>query len=118
MIRIGEVQFFAQLAETSPDGRSFFNNIAILKLYSEPDQDILKESFQVVATSTFLNSITILDVKAIYSVVAMVPHQIHLLSGFEEERFCMIEKPGLNVSDLGVAYDLNEDDNNTDINTE
>lgn len=41
-------------------------------------------------------SLQVIDVKSIHAVVAMVPHQVN-----NEERFFVVEKPGLDVADLG-----------------
>ncbi|KAG8218063.1 hypothetical protein J3R82DRAFT_6272 [Butyriboletus roseoflavus] len=80
-----------------------------------PDVELLKQLSQVLATSTLLNQLTIVNVKSIQSVVAMIPCKLALLSHGEErvDCFCMVEKPGLDVSDLGVPYllDQEEDDN-------
>lgn len=61
-------------------------------------------SSQVLAASTLLDDILICDVKKIKSVVAMIPRELTLPSGANGEFFCMMEKPGLDISDLGVAY--------------
>ncbi|KIK80239.1 hypothetical protein PAXRUDRAFT_15899 [Paxillus rubicundulus Ve08.2h10] len=65
---VGEVQYFTQLAtQLHPEqqGDWTFHNVAIMKLYSEPDTELLKLSSQVLAASTLLNQIIICDVKAI-----------------------------------------------------
>ena len=105
-----EVQFFIQLGQTTEDGTMFFNNVAVMKLYSEPDSHLVRESSQVLAALMLLNSIKIIDVKTIKGVVAMILHKIVLASGVEEERFFMLEKPGLDVSDLTVPYNPGHDD--------
>ena len=50
----------------------------------------------------------ICNVKVIQSVVAMVPWQFALPSGLgvEGDFFCMVEKSGLDISDLGVPYSV------------
>ena len=107
---MGEVQFFTQLGQTAEDGTTFFNNVAVVKLYSEPDPHLVRESSQVLAASTLLDSIKIINVKTIKSVVAMILHKIVLASGVEGERFFMLEKPGLDVSDLAAPYNPGHDD--------
>ncbi|KAG8219180.1 hypothetical protein J3R82DRAFT_4901 [Butyriboletus roseoflavus] len=104
-----------------PDGEWQFRNLAILKLYSEPDRRLLELSFQVVAASKLLNKIIVTDVKNIRSVVAMIPKKLTLPgSALEDEYFCMVEKPGLDISDLGVPYSIytvhdNDDSNENDV---
>ena len=85
-----------------------FHNVAILKPYSEPNVELFQASSQVLAASTLLDEIMICNVKAIWSVVAMVPRWFALPSGLRVEGnfFCMVEKPGLDISDLGVPYSV------------
>lgn len=40
----------------------------------------------------------------------MIPHKFCMPSGVEKELFCMVEKPGLDISDIGIPYDLHADD--------
>ena len=85
-----------------------FHNVAILKPYSEPNVELLQASLQVLATSTLLDKIMICNIKAIRSVGTMVPQQFALPSGLgvEGDFFCMVEKLGLDISDLGVPYSV------------
>ena len=107
---MGEVQFFTQLGQTAEDSTTLFNNIAVMKLYSEPDPQLVRQFSQVLATLTLLNSIKISDTKTIKSVVAMIPHKIVLTSGVKEEQFFMLEKPGLDILDLVAPYNPEHDD--------
>lgn len=52
------------------------------------------------------------DVKQIQSVVAMIPHKPMLPSGVmeEEDRFFMLEKPGLDISNVGIINGPPDDD--------
>ncbi|KAG8217046.1 hypothetical protein J3R82DRAFT_5037 [Butyriboletus roseoflavus] len=116
-ICVGEVQYYAQIPTDKEGGNWSFQTIAIIKLFSPPDVELLKQSSQVLATSTLLNQLTIVNVESIQSVVAMIPHKLALLSHGEErvDCFCMVEKSGLDVSDLGVPYSLDqEEDDNED----
>ncbi|KIK81510.1 hypothetical protein PAXRUDRAFT_15206 [Paxillus rubicundulus Ve08.2h10] len=59
-VHVSEVQYFTQVAtQLHPEqqGDWTFHNIAIMKLYSEPDTELLKLSSQVLAASTLLNQI-------------------------------------------------------------
>ena len=118
LIRVGEVQYYAQIPrnEDSEGGNWSFQTIAVMKLFSPPDVELLKQSSQVLATSTLLDQLTIVDVKSIQSVVAMISRKFILPSHGEErvDCFCMVEKPGLDVSDLGVPYSLDQDDNDNE----
>ena len=124
-----EVQYFTQLAiqftpesDLEPKGVWSFTNIAIVKFYAEPDADLLHLSLQVLVASILLDDIFVCNVKKICSIVAMIPHTLTLLSGVEETFFCMMEKPGVDISDLGIPYSIysqpgNDDDdgNNADV---
>ena len=116
-IRCGEVQYFTQVAIRTPDEDWRFRTLAILKLYSEPDARLLELSFQVVSASKLLDDIIVADVKDICSVVAMIPKELTLPgSARNEVYFCMVEKPGLNISDLGVPYSMYTADDDDDSN--
>jgi hypothetical protein len=89
-----------------------FADVAIIQMYSVPDENLLHLSSQTVASCTHLETFVVIDVKHIISVVAMVPHRPTLPSGVTEDHFFMIEKPGLDISNLGVPY--GDDDNDID----
>lgn len=92
-----------------------------MKLYSKPDARLLELSFQVIPTSKLLDDIIVIDVKDICSVIAMIPKELTLPGSAQNEvYFCMVEKPGLDISDLGVLYsgytgDKDEDNNEQDV---
>lgn len=115
-LRCGEVQFFAQVAlPARGEGEWAFQSIAVLRLYSEPHKKLLELSSQVVIASTLLDDLIVTDVKNIRSVVAMIPKKLTLPeTEIEEERFCMVERPGLDISDLGVPYSVYTDDDDDD----
>jgi len=67
--------------------------------------------------SRLSDDIIVTDVKNIRSVVAMIPKKLTLLGSVQEDKyFCMVEKPGLDILDLGVPYSIctahNDDDSN------
>ena len=119
--RFGEVQYFTRLAVPGPDHWEWVG-VAIIKTYSELDQDILSQSSQVVASCELLEEIVVVNVKHILSVIAMIPHMPILSSGIAKEHFFAVEKSGLDLSDLGVPYPSYEeyevDDNNANNNLE
>lgn len=85
-------------------------DVVLLQLYSHPDEALLEVSSQTVVSCIQLNEFTVTHVKNIASVVAMIPHKPTLPSGVTEDRFFMLEKPGLDISTLGVRDDENEED--------
>lgn len=120
------MQYFTQLAiQPTPESDVWsFANVAILRLYTEPDIDLLRRSSQVLAASVLLDDLFVCDVKRIRSVVAMIPRVLTLPSGTEGTFFCMVEKPGVDISDLGVPYSVysqpgdDDDDDNNDPDAE
>ena len=119
-VHTGEVQYFTCLAISNPEEEWSFSNVAILKLYLEPDIELLHLSSQVLAVFRLLNNIFVCDVKNICSVIAIILHTLTLPSGIEGNFFEMVEKPGLDISDLGVLYSIysqpedDEDDQGSD----
>ncbi|KAF8834607.1 hypothetical protein BDN67DRAFT_992628 [Paxillus ammoniavirescens] len=93
--------------------------VAIIRLYSAPDHDLLTLSSQVVTSCKLLDELVVVNIKRIRSVVGMVPHTPTLPSGISEGRFFLVERPSLDVSDLGVPYpgyeDYDVDGNDADL---
>ena len=58
------------------------------------------------------------DIKSIQSVIAMIPQRVTLPSGQEGLFYCMMEKPGLDISDLEVPYVIYSDSANNDNDSE
>ncbi|KIJ07609.1 hypothetical protein PAXINDRAFT_90134 [Paxillus involutus ATCC 200175] len=114
--RFGEIQYFARLPYhvDNPAEDYDFHNIALLKLYSCPDQDLVNMSSQTVAACTLTNTLIVVDVKHINTVVVMIPRRMTLPSGVEEDCFCTLSQPGLDASVLGIAYDIFEDEDDRD----
>ncbi|KAG1906317.1 uncharacterized protein F5891DRAFT_942452, partial [Suillus fuscotomentosus] len=104
------------------DNEWHFKNVAVVQMYSVPNKDLLKLSSQTLVSCTLLDDILAIDVKDIVSVIAMVPHMPTLPSGVMESQFFMMERPCLEISNLGVPYsgfDIGggnepEDDDNDD----
>ncbi|EIW87263.1 hypothetical protein CONPUDRAFT_41273, partial [Coniophora puteana RWD-64-598 SS2] len=98
---IGEVLYFAQLdVKDEQTGEWRWEGVAVVELYSEPDSDLLTLSSRTFATCKRLGPqyTHVVNIKQIAGVVGMVPHRPTLLSGIEEDRFYMVEKPGLDVA--------------------
>ncbi|EGO03229.1 hypothetical protein SERLA73DRAFT_119031 [Serpula lacrymans var. lacrymans S7.3] len=76
--------------------------VALVSFYSEPHNTLLKASFGTVwsCTSQGDSSLHVVSIKAILSVVAMVPHTPFPTSNDVTERFFVVEKPGLDVAHM------------------
>ncbi len=92
--------------------------LAMVSVFSPPDQDILKQSVYTVCACKYCghlaDSYEVVDVKQIVSVVAMVPLPMTPEEAQHPEdhagRFFVVEKPGLDVACLaGHAQPLDED---------
>lgn len=101
----GEVQFYFRLCtKADPD---VYQTVALVLLYSPPSLELFEESHHTLISCTLLGDVglKVILVQSIISVVAMVPH-----SPFGEEdsqRYFVVEKPGLDVANLGgVVEDM------------
>ncbi|KAG1881019.1 uncharacterized protein F5891DRAFT_973508 [Suillus fuscotomentosus] len=106
-IRFGEILYFPRLSVEADPGDEEdwqFVNVALIQLYSTPDNLLVKLLSQTVASCTHLDEFCVFDVEKIRSVVAMAPHTLTLPSGVTEPRFFMMERPGPDISNLGVPY--------------
>ncbi|KAG1747507.1 hypothetical protein EDD22DRAFT_958220 [Suillus occidentalis] len=120
--RFGEVRYFTRLAVEAEDANEDGDNednwrfldVAVIQAYSLPDKALLQLSSQMVTSCTRSEQVLAIDVKDIVSVIAMIPHKPKLPSGLTEDRFFMVEKPCLDVSDLGVRYSAYHDKDNED----
>jgi hypothetical protein len=93
---IGEVQFFFQ-SDHSGVERAY----ALVLVWSEPDQALLRESINTVYSCAYTGQadLRVIDVKVITSVVAMVP--MTLCDGDQSSWFFLLEKPRLEITHLG-----------------
>ena len=104
-VQVGEVQYLTWLAIQSTlhaQEEWSFADITMIKLYSELDVGLLHLSSQVLTVSLLLDDLLICNIKSICSVVAMIPCILTLLNGVKAWFFCMMEKPGVDISDLRV----------------
>lgn len=103
--------YFTRLAVEDQDQNDWhFINVAVVQLYSPPDHALLERSFQTVVSCAQLDEIVVVDVKSILSVIALVPHTPTLPDGTTEDRFFMLEKPGLDISKLTIPLEEEDDD--------
>jgi hypothetical protein len=118
--RYGEVLYFTRLAveaDILDDADWRFADVAIIQLYSLPDDALFQLSSHTVASCSPLDDVCVVPVKKIISVVAMIPHTPKLPSGVIKDRFFMLQKPGLQISNLGINH-VDKDDNDNDVDVE
>ncbi|KIK75218.1 hypothetical protein PAXRUDRAFT_173445, partial [Paxillus rubicundulus Ve08.2h10] len=116
-IRFMEVLYYTRLAvegdmaDADPDQNWHFVDIALIHL----DPQLLAMSEQTVASCLLLNEIQVIDIKAIISVVGMIPHTPRLPSGVMEDQFFLLERPRLDLTHFAVpraAHTDEDEDNN------
>lgn len=76
--------------------------LAIISVYSEPHADLLAASHGTFVSCQYFGdeALVIIEVSCIESVVAMVPHTPpHSMD--TESHFFLIERPGLDIANLG-----------------
>ncbi|KAG2049519.1 hypothetical protein BDR06DRAFT_1012028 [Suillus hirtellus] len=115
--RFAEVLYYMRLAVAKPDTDDVDDNtgyhfidITVIQMYSPPDDPLLWLSSQTVISCTLLNEVSVVNVKEIMSIVAMIPHEPRLPSGITEDRFFMLEKPGLDIANFGASHENLGDD--------
>lgn len=84
---IAEIEYFF----CTKDGPA----LALASFYSRPDPQLLQASYSTVWSCTGPTQFTVIKVKDIHSVVAMVPHMYN-----GSARFFLVEKPGLDMITL------------------
>ena len=76
--------------------------LAVISQYSKPDSNLLSTSHGTFTSCQYFGdgSLVVVDVFSIESVVAMVPHRPPH-SKDSELHFFLVERPGLDVTNLG-----------------
>ena len=88
-MEFAEVQYYLCL--------TWENTIAIVSIYSHPDPILLKASHHTLWSCSYRGnaSLKVINVKAIVGVVVVVP-----LFGVQD-RYFVVEKPGLDIAHMG-----------------
>ncbi|KAH0835642.1 hypothetical protein J3R83DRAFT_9393 [Lanmaoa asiatica] len=86
--RFGEVQYFTRLAYRCEDGTYAFHDVAIVKLYSDP-QPVLLDNSQTVAACKLTMELSVIPVTSIHGVVTLIPRSFDI-DGRIEERLCVL----------------------------
>ena len=84
----------------------------MISLFGPPDLTLLRESSNTLwsCKSGGDTDLVVVCVKDIVSVIAMIPHQPTVAGQPIEERYFVVEKPGLDVADMGgVQQELTEE---------
>ena len=94
----GEIQFFFRVRHGDET-----DTLALVSLFGPPHAGLLEQSYHTIwsCERQVENALQVIDVKTIQSVVAMIPHQPRIPGERRKDRFFVVEKPGLDVADLG-----------------
>lgn len=97
-MRMAEVYFFILWTH---EGRE--TPLALVSLYSTPDPRLLKASQNTLWSCEHQgdSALRFISAKTIKSVVAMIPHTPRIEAQQSQERFFLVEKPGLDVAVIG-----------------
>jgi len=106
--RIAEVRFFAVLKHLDTEVP-----VALVSLFSKPDPDLLRISVNALWSCEYQgdSALEFIDIKCIQAVVAMVPHAPAIDGRQTQERFFLVEKPGLDVAVMAGAGESDIRDN-------
>ncbi|KAI6096254.1 hypothetical protein EDD16DRAFT_1500648, partial [Pisolithus croceorrhizus] len=118
--RLGEVQYFVRLTMDATAGdaeEAQFEDIAIIHLYTIPDKSLVQDLSHMFMVSKLSDRFIVTYVKSIKSIVGMIPYHLRHPSGIIDDCFFLMEKPGLDISQLGESYNVyqEEDDQSADI---
>ena len=99
-ISFGEALYYPRLTVNDPEAPQafYFLNVALICLFSPPDNQLLNMSYSVVASCCATQEICVINVKDICSVVGMIPHSITLAGSERQFWFFVLEQPGLNIT--------------------
>ena len=105
--RFAEVQFFYRIGIR----RNQWQPVALASLYSTPDPALLNISSGTLLVCQYHgdNSLVLVEAQAIKSVIAMVPFMEKPADGNprrHNNRFFVVEKPGLSLAELGMEEGL------------
>jgi hypothetical protein len=100
-IEFAEVQYFFNAIVN--DARI---TLALVSLYSRPDEDLFKQSNWTVwsVTEQGQRGLRVVDAKSILAVVSVIPHDHHLCDDSSDERFFIWEQMGMDMALLS-RYD-------------
>jgi hypothetical protein len=102
--QFGEVKFYFRVSVSNRE----IETLALVSLYSPPDQDLLEASSQALWACQYLGdeSLCVINVKTIISVVAIVP----LPHSGQPKGMFVVEKLGLDVAEMGGSLDEDLDE--------
>ena len=88
-----------------------FIDVTLVTLYSHPHPRLFEDSYGALISSRKLGkeSLCVIEITAIRSVVGMVLHCVQLQEGGMQDRFFLVQKMGMELAYSGAEYDNDED---------
>jgi hypothetical protein len=101
MVRFAQVYYYFQVLIRETE-----TTLALVSLYSLPHNELFENSHHTLLSCVYEGDahLHVIDIKSIMSVVAMVPH--HPFPGDDQDRYFVVEKPGLDVARLGGVVEV------------
>ena len=86
-------------------------DVTLVTLYSHPHPRLFEDSYGALISSRKLGkeSLRVIEITAIRSVVGMVLHCVQLQEGGMQDRFFLVQKMGMELTYSGAEYDNDED---------
>jgi len=114
-MRIAEVRFFTILCI---EGGEFL--LTLVSLFSKPDLTLLRLSADMLWSCKYHSNsaLEFIDIKCIQAVVVMVPHAPAIEGQETQDRWFLVEKPGLDVTVMASAKEdpiRGDDNSNSDL---
>src|ERR1700679_542880 len=112
-IEFAEVQYFFNAVVNNA-----IITLALVALYSRPDEDLFKQSNWTVWSVTELgnDALRVIDAKAILSVVSVIPHNHHVCADSSDERFFIWEQMGMDMALLSHHAEVDGEDDEGNLN--
>ncbi|GLB43663.1 hypothetical protein LshimejAT787_1401750 [Lyophyllum shimeji] len=114
-IRFADIHYFFRIKFGS-----IHHTLAVATLFTEPDADMFKSSHSTVCSCKLSDDVKAFHVKAIEALVSMVPFFKVAPDGTiitPENEFFLVEKPGLEITQLLDPVDEEDSDNDEDFDT-
>jgi hypothetical protein len=80
----------------------------VISVYSSPLPDLLTRSHGTFISCKYFgdHNLIVVDVTSIKAVVAMIPHSPPGIDVVEDKYYYLVERPGLDVTDLGGIHEM------------
>ena len=101
-VSLGEVLYYFQCCI-----KGSLSTLAVISVYSSPLPDLLTRSHGTFKSCKYFGDLNLIvvDVTSIKAVVVMIPHSPPGIDVGEDQYYYLVERPGLDVTDLGGNHE-------------